>query len=108
MLSNKNTECLKVNFVYSLIFHQLSDALESLVFALNFLFIYFFYFVALKSSLICANTYLIPTVNHETRSACKAAVKTELPLSWDAITSANMDSAPHSMWKICQRNIVKC
>lgn len=101
MLSNKNTECLKVNFIYSLIFHQSSDALETLVFTFNLFF--FFLLFALKSALICANVYLIPTVNRETRSACKGAVKTELLLSWDAITSANMDSASHSMWKICQR-----
>lgn len=41
MLENKNTEYLKVYFVYSLIFHQSSDALESLVFAFNFFFFFF-------------------------------------------------------------------
>lgn len=103
VLSNKNIECLDVNFVYSLIFHQSSDALQILVFAFNF---FFLYFVELKSPLIFANIYLLPTVNCETRSACKAAVNRVL-LSWDAISPVNMDSASHSMWKICQINIVK-
>lgn len=40
MLENKNTEYLKVYFVYSLIFHQSSDVLESLVFAFNFFFFF--------------------------------------------------------------------
>lgn len=95
-------ECLEVNFVHSLIFHQSSDVLQTLVFA--FLF---FYFVALKSALICANIFLLPTVNCETGSACKAAVNRVLLLSWDAIASVYMDSASHSMWKIHQMNIVK-
>lgn len=101
---NKITEWLKVKYVSSLVFYQSSDAPESLVFAFHF---QNFDFVAFKPALICANIYLIPTVNCETRSTCKA-VKMELLLSRDAITSANMDSASHSMWKICQRNIVKC
>lgn len=88
-------ECLDVNFVYSLIFHQSSDALQILVLE----FIFFIYFVALKSALICANIYLLPAVNCETRSACKAAVNRVLLLSWDTISPVYVHSASHSMRK---------
>lgn len=36
------TECLKVKFVSSLLFHKLSEASESMVFAFHFQFFFFF------------------------------------------------------------------
>lgn len=86
----------EVNFIYSLIFYQSSAVPQMLV----FLFI-FFYIVAIKSALICAKIYLLPTVNCETRSVFKAAVNRVLLLSWDAITPVmSMRNSPcHNMWK---------